>query len=45
MRREHQLWNIKKSNMNIIENEKTLDDLEKAVKELHQKLITQIENK
>ena len=29
----------------IIENEKTLDDLEKAVKELHQKLITQIENK
>ena len=29
----------------IIENEKTLDDLEKAVKELHQKLITQIENR
>ena len=29
----------------IIENEKTIDDLEKAVKELHQKLIMQIENK
>ena len=29
----------------IIENEKTIDDLEKAVKELHQKLIKQIENK
>ena len=29
----------------IIENEKTIDDLEKAVKKLHQKLIMQIENK
>ena len=29
----------------IIENENTLDDLKKAVKELHQKIITQIENK
>ena len=29
----------------IIENEKTLEDLEKAVKELHQKIIMQIENK
>ena len=29
----------------IIKNEKTLDDLEKAVKVLHQKLITQIENR
>ena len=29
----------------IIKNENTLDDLKKAVKELHQKIITQIENK
>ena len=29
----------------IIENENTLDDLKKAVAELHQKIITQIENK
>ena len=29
----------------IIENEKTLEDLEKEVKELHQKIVMQIENK
>ena len=29
----------------IIENENTLDDLKKAVTELHQKIITQIESK
>ena len=29
----------------IIENENTLDDLKKAVSELHQKIISQIETK